>query len=460
MALNLRIENESSLPDGGPLSVSVTGKRGIDIGRDQHLDWTLPDPTRYISGKHCEIRYKDGAYWLHDVSTNGTFLYGRDGRLKGPHRLRQGDRLVIGHYVVAVTLDGEEAPAPPQPSQPIAQGDLWSSGDEAAPPVNRAQVMTPAERAVPVRADFLDWAVDVPEPIPNEGPRRRPETPRDLPGIRDDDLSWARSAPPPQPAVVAPPVKPSPRRPPSATDEPDPWGARVASRSPGGVRDAASDLPVGPVAREPAASAAREMARPPGPVVLTDFIEALAHGARVPRDVFGLPPPDNLAEQFGSLLLLIAENMQQLLNARVQAKRLARTGQHTQIEALNNNPLKFSASAEEAFRKMFGPRTRGYLDAHQSFKQAFEDLKSHEITTYTAMQQAINLLVADLDPQAIDAATETDRGIAALVVSRKARLWDAYVARWQALASRHDGGMLDVFMRYFAECYDRGNKES
>src|SRR4029077_13841618 len=33
MALSLRIENETQLPDGGPLSVSVTGKRNIDIGR-------------------------------------------------------------------------------------------------------------------------------------------------------------------------------------------------------------------------------------------------------------------------------------------------------------------------------------------------------------------------------------------------------------------------------------------
>ena len=56
MALKLHLENETSLPDGGPLSVSIDGKRGIDIGRDAHLDWTLPDPTRYISSKHCEIR--------------------------------------------------------------------------------------------------------------------------------------------------------------------------------------------------------------------------------------------------------------------------------------------------------------------------------------------------------------------------------------------------------------------
>ena len=78
MALRFNIENESSLPDGGPVSFTVTGKRTVDIGRDRHLDWTLPDPARLISGKHCEVHYRDGGYWLHYVSTNGTFLNGLD----------------------------------------------------------------------------------------------------------------------------------------------------------------------------------------------------------------------------------------------------------------------------------------------------------------------------------------------------------------------------------------------
>jgi type VI secretion system protein ImpI len=459
MALSLKIENETSLPDGGPLSVSVTGKRGIDIGRDQHLDWTLPDPTRHISGKHCEIRYRDGAYWLHDVSTNGTFLYGRDGRLKGPHRLRNGDRLVIGNYVIAVMLDGEEA-APPEPSQPVASGDLWSSAREVAPPVSRAQVMAPTERPAPVRADFLDWAADFPEPQPAEQIRSRPAAPSDLPKVGDEVLDWAHGAPARPPAVAPEPAIPTPRRP--LSNEPDrPWRTQPAS----GSREAGQDppqiagQPIASVASAPPRSASVDPAPPTGPTASTDFVQALAHGARLPTDVLGRQPPDHLAEQIGSLLLLIAENMRQLLQARVHAKRLARSAQHTQIEALHNNPLKFSVSAEEALRNMFGPPTRGYLDAHGSFEQGFEDLKTHQITTYTAMQQAINLLVADLDPRTIEAATEADRGVAALVVSRKARLWDAYAARWQALAGRHDGGMLDVFMRYFAECYDRGEKK-
>src|SRR3954452_25579665 len=141
--LHLRIENVSNLPDGGPVEITVAGKRGIDIGRDTHLDWTLPDATRHISGKHAEIRYKDGSYWLHDVSTNGTFLNGGDHRMQAPHRLRNGERFTVGHYIIAVTLEEEQteaqsaATAPPQ--TPDYQA-LWADEHVLAPPIERAEL--------------------------------------------------------------------------------------------------------------------------------------------------------------------------------------------------------------------------------------------------------------------------------------------------------------------------------
>ena len=104
MTLRLSIENVDRLPDGGPIRIEVKG-RGLDLGRDSHLDWTLPDPSRSVSGKHCEIRYRDGGYWLHDVSTNGTFVNGAEYRLDAPHLLRNGDRLSIGPYIIAVAVE-------------------------------------------------------------------------------------------------------------------------------------------------------------------------------------------------------------------------------------------------------------------------------------------------------------------------------------------------------------------
>jgi type VI secretion system protein ImpI len=44
-----------------------------------------------------------------------------------------------------------------------------------------------------------------------------------------------------------------------------------------------------------------------------------------------------------------------------------------------------------------------------------------------------------------------------MIGSRKARLWEAYLARWRASTERHDDGLVDVFMLNFADCYDRGS---
>jgi len=451
MGLTLTIENETSLPDGGPLSVAVTGKRGLDIGRDQHLDWTLPDSTRFISAKHCEVRYREGGYWLYDVSTNGTFLNGSDGRLKAPHRLRNGDRLTIGQYIIAVALDGEEDAARAAPPAPVSYRELWSGADDAAPSVDPKLLRPPAEHT-PLRPDFLHWAVDVPDTADTDPPRDAPRLPRAAPV--DDDI-WSRGPARPVAPVEPQPTMPTPRRPIWVSTEPSgPW----ASPPP-------ADLPEYPAARDerpapafPGAhagvapqAAQAPLAAPGAPAA--DFVHQVARGANVPASTFARDPAQ-LAEELGVLIRLVAENMRQLLNARLQAKRIARVSNQTTIEALNNNPLKFSPTSDDALRVMFGPPTSSYLDARRALEEAFGDLKQHQLHTYTAMQQAIAMMVADLDPQTIENTTEADRGLSAVIGSRKARLWDAYVARWQAKTRGQDGGLVDVFMQYFAECYD------
>jgi type VI secretion system protein ImpI len=430
MTLTLRIENLTTLPDGGPLSVSIKGKRGLDIGRDQYLDWTLPDSSRFISGKHCEVRWHDGAYWLHDISTNGTFLNGADSRLKAPHRLRDGDRFTIGQYIIAAAMDdeivepNEAAPA----HMPSRDENLWDGGPDAADPIDPRQLKGPHD-AVPVRPDFLDWAVDVPAPAARPVPSAAVSVSsvRRMPVATEHD-SWAEGPPPPpapQPEVI--PV-PSPRRPGSGEAK-QPWSVPESDPPVTSQRSVDTD----------------EMAR---------FVQLVARGAGLPDDAFAGRDPAELAEQFGRLMKLATDNMKQLLEARQQAKRLARSPNQTTVQAINNNPLKFAPTPEDALRIMFGSQNRSYLDSERAFAQGFDDLKKHQIKTYTAMQQAVTLLMRDVDPATIEATSPSDRGLAGIVGSRKARLWDVYVARWQAHAKRHDNGILDTFMDYFARCYD------
>ncbi len=131
MTLRLALLNADRLPDGGSVSVEVK-ERGLDIGRLEGLGWTLPDPSRHVSGRHCEIRFAEGGYWLRDISTNGTFINGARTRVEGVRLLHDGDRLAIGPYLIAVevqsgatdatvvNLKGPEIPS--EASSPHAKG--------------------------------------------------------------------------------------------------------------------------------------------------------------------------------------------------------------------------------------------------------------------------------------------------------------------------------------------------
>ena len=453
MTLTLHIENETSLPDGGPLSVSIKGKRGLDIGRDPYLDWTLPDPSRFISGRHCEVRWHDGAYWLHDISTNGTFLDGADSRLKAPHRLRNGDRFVIGQYVIAATLDDEvvENGRPAAGSAPSRDDDLWGGVSDAATPVDPRQLKAPRD-AGPVRPDFLDWAVDVPTPMAPAPARSGPgSSGRGRDAVETGDDSWAKGAPPPPVQIPEAMPVPNPRRPEPGNPN-QPWPAAAAGTSEAGM-PSRSELQPEPWSAPPHPASAPQQGRSDS-AAMAGFAQLVARGAGLPDDAFAGRDPAELAEQLGKLVRLATDNMKQLLEARQQAKRLARSPNQTTVQALNNNPLKFAPTPDDALRIMFVAQSRGYLDAERAFAQGFDDLKVHQIRTYAAMQQAVALLMRDLDPASIEAGFKSDRGLAGMVGSRKAQLWDVYVARWQAQTQRHDNGTLDTFMDYFARCYD------
>ena len=108
-------------------------------------------------------------------------------------------------------------------------------------------------------------------------------------------------------------------------------------------------------------------------------------------------------------------------------------------------------------RILFGPKTHSYLDASRAFTQGFDDLKSHQLKTYMAMQHAVTMLVAELDPASITRDLETDDSLIDKVWSRKGRLWDAFLIRWKATFGR-ESGATEAFMLHFADYYDQDDK--
>jgi type VI secretion system protein len=86
------------------------GESGATIGRSLENDWILPDPDRFISGKHATVDFRRGAWYLADISTNGVYVNNEPEPLGrgNPRRLFNGDRLRMGDFEFTVAIDEGE----------------------------------------------------------------------------------------------------------------------------------------------------------------------------------------------------------------------------------------------------------------------------------------------------------------------------------------------------------------
>src|SRR5580693_4337574 len=106
MALRFRVVSEHAI-HLGEQSTKVFGVHGGSIGRSSDNEWILPDPERYLSGKHARVDFRAGTYVLVDTSSNGTYINGAQVPLGKYHDyvLKDGDYLRLGEYELLISID-------------------------------------------------------------------------------------------------------------------------------------------------------------------------------------------------------------------------------------------------------------------------------------------------------------------------------------------------------------------
>jgi type VI secretion system FHA domain protein len=135
--MTLQIEIVSENRDlVGDDAVREFREEGGTIGRSLENDWILPDPDRYISGRHATIDHKGGIYYLLDTSSNGVYINDEVEPIgKGnPRRLFDGDRMRMGDFEFTVSLDsGESLAMPLEPEPTVAPDNIEQFVDEVSP---------------------------------------------------------------------------------------------------------------------------------------------------------------------------------------------------------------------------------------------------------------------------------------------------------------------------------------
>lgn len=477
---------------------------GGTIGRAPDNQLVLPDPERVVSRVHAKVLFRGGTYAL--VACGGNALLHNE-RPVGHGRevpLAAGDTIQMGGYVLAV--GGPEKAVPADPFAALFGG----AGGGASNPARTSGASTPSTPAVaPSRAQ----ARAVPagaggSPIPEDwDPFERSHAVPSIAGAsassraiaepaapRDDSIddlfglasrsggdplrNGPLAAPALQPNTTADadPLRSLGRKPsPVAAPQPDhasdldaPWSdagdLRPAAR-PAPVDDAVyswrsipgSSLPrrgtvQDEAGREGAGASTSSDAR--SAATYDELLRALLEGLAVADlPIQRLTP--GLMRQIGQILHESTEGAVQLLAIRTALKREMRAGV-TVINASRNNSLKFSPSVDVALRHLLGPPAKGFMPAPESVRDAYEDLRAHELAVMAGMKAALAGVLERFDPAVLEDKLAARSGLGGLIPSaRKAKLWNLFESLYKQLAVEAADDFDSLFGKAFLMAYER-----
>jgi len=140
-----------------------------------------------------------------------------------------------------------------------------------------------------------------------------------------------------------------------------------------------------------------------------------------------------------------------LLRARAAIKNELRV-QHTMIQTVDNNPMKFSATAADALRVMFGGDRNAFMRPSQAIQDSFEDLSDHQVAVLKGMNMAYEAMLQHFDPENLK------RYIGArdsLLGNKDAKNWVAFEEYYATLKRDYETTYNKLFGEEFARNYEK-----
>ena len=215
---------------------------------------------------------------------------------------------------------------------------------------------------------------------------------------------------------------------------------------PTGAPRAAWAAPAAPAARSMDAAAATGDSPDP------QLLAALLQGLDTPAlRIESLTP--ELMRLLGQLLHESTRGTVDLLVARAALKREVRA-EVTMIVARENNPLKFSPSAEVALAHLLGPTARGFMPPAQAMRDAYDDLRAHQFGFLAGMRAALEGVLLRFQPAALEAKLTQKSMLDSLLPStRKARMWDLFNELYGQISSEASDDFHELFGKAFLKAY-------
>lgn len=419
----LRLEVISRHRQGlGERGVKEFGQNGGTIGRSLESDWVLPDGERFLSSRHASIDYRSGSYYIIDTSTNGVYVNGSDrpvGRGQ-PQRLFTNDWIRIGDYEIRVEIDETDS-----------TDDTLVESMHIDPVDLRQRVEAPDPSSLDLVDAYEITGVGIEVLLEEEG------SDTVVPPAGKTEIELVEEPP------AAPQAKPETDRSSAPPRVQKPAPAQT-------VRHNAAVPP--PKPSKPPAAKPRGGPAPGASQVL----DALFRGAGVDAKRLDESAAAHLLEDLGRLLREVVVGLSENLYLRSAHKNLLKQP-NTTIQPRGNNPLKFSAGADEALENLLFRGSDEYLPAVEAVRDAFSDIKWHQHTLLKALETAVPAYAARLDPDRVEEKIARGRARSLMGAANRFKYWDLYKDLYLVVTQHPDGELPPQFLEELAEAYEREN---
>ena len=155
----------------------------------------------------------------------------------------------------------------------------------------------------------------------------------------------------------------------------------------------------------------------------------------------------------GELVRETVTGMMQVLSSRSTIKNEFRMNVTT-IQPVENNPLKFSANADDAIQNMFIKDGNAYKKPVEAIKEGFEGIAEHQIAILAGIRTAFKGVLNRFDPAVLEQRFEQFNKPALIPGMTKGKNWDSYKHYYKELVDDMDNSFQHLFGYEFVQAYE------
>jgi len=182
-------------------------------------------------------------------------------------------------------------------------------------------------------------------------------------------------------------------------------------------------------------------------------LDAFFRGAGLPAQRVDERQAEQTLLRLGQLMREMILGLNENLHVRAEQKNTLRIP-NTTIQPQNNNPLKFSASVEEALANLLFRDSSEYLQPVEAVRAAFTDVKQHQQSVLVAMRAAIADYVGRLDPEELENKFSNGKRGGLMSAAHKLKYWDLYKDLYQVVTQAQPGQLPQQFLEEMARAYE------